>query len=455
MVDLVIRNGLVVTPAGVVAGGVAVTGGKIAQVGSDASLPQGDTEVDAGGNFVLPGVVDPHAHLHLVGQGPALPFSEAIKTESVSGAVSGTTTVVSTAYMPIDAPKQLSALRELREASKGNSFINFKFNTVIFYDSHIEEMPELVKEGFNIFKFLMGYSGEEAAALNLRALNWADFYKAAEMIARIGPPAIQLIHCEEPEIGHMLAERFKAEGRTELTAWEESRPAVTEAMHAFTAGLIAYQLGSPLYIVHIASEESIDAVDYMRAKGVNVWAETCSHYLALTKYSSFGPLAKCSPPLRDEAHQKLLWKAISNGTIQTVGSDQCMIPRAAKEKGIWQAAPGVGVMGSVFPVMITDGVGKGRITIEQFVKLCSENPARAFGMYPQKGVLSPGSDADIIIVDPNKEWVITAQNLKSALEYCCFEGYNVKGKVLKTFVGGELVAEDGELVARTPHGSYV
>jgi len=111
MVDLVIRNGLVVTPAGVVAGGVAVTGGKIAQVGGDASLPQGDTEVDAGGNFVLPGVVDPHAHLHLVGQGPALPFSEAIKTESVSGAVSGTTTVVSTAYMPIDAPKQLSALR--------------------------------------------------------------------------------------------------------------------------------------------------------------------------------------------------------------------------------------------------------------------------------------------------------------------------------------------------------
>lgn len=455
MEGLVIKNGLVVTPTGVIKGGLAVTGGKIMQVTSDELLPKADSEVDAGGNFVLPGVIDPHAHLHRVGPGPDLPFSEAIKTESVSGAVSGTTTVVSTAYMPIKTPKQLSTLRELREAGNKNSFINFKFNTVIFFDSHIEEMPELVKEDFNIFKFLMGYSGEEAAALGIVALNWADFYKAAEMIARIGPPAIQLIHCEEPEIGHMLSERFKAEGRADLIAWEEARPAVTEGMHAFTAGLIAYQLGSLLYIVHVNSEESIEAVNYLRAKGAKVWAETCSHYLALTKYSPFGAMDKCSPPLRDEANHKILWKALANGTIQTVGSDQCMITRAAKEKGVWEAAPGVGVMGSVLPVMMTDGVNKGRITIEQLVKICSENSAKAFGMYPQKGVLSPGSDADIIIVDPHKEWVITAENMKSALEYCCFEGYKVKGKVVKTFVRGELVAEDGELVSKTPHGRYV
>jgi len=132
-----------------------------------------------------------------------------------------------------------------------------------------------------------------------------------------------------------------------------------------------------------------------------------------------------------------------------------MITRASKEKGVWEASPGVGVMGSVLPVMMTDGVSKGRITIEQLVKICSENPAKAFGMYPQKGVLSPGSDADIIIVDPDKEWVITRERMKSALEYCAFEGYRVKGKVLKTFVGGELVAQDGELVAKTPHGRYV
>jgi len=454
--DFEIKNGLVVTPTGVIKGGIAVTGGKITEVGSNEILPKKDFEVDAGGNFVLPGVIDPHSHLHQQADTPILPFCEAIKTESVSGAISGTTTVVSTAnYWARKTPKQLASLREQREEGNKNSFINFKFNTVIFFESHIEEMPELVREGFSAFKFLMGYSGKEAEALNLQAINWADFYKAAEMIARIGPPAIQLVHCEEPEIGNTLCERFKAEGRDDLIAWEQSRPAVTEGMHIFTAGLIAYQLGSHLYVVHVSSQEGVEAINYLRAKGVKVWAETCPQYLALTKHSRFGAMAKSSPPLRDEADQKVLWKALANGTLQTLGSDQCMITRAAKDKGIWEATPGMGVMGSVLPVMMTDGLNKGKITIEQLVKICSENPAKAFGMYPQKGVLSPGSDADIIIVDLKKEWVITADNLKSALEYCCFEGYKVKGKVVKTFVRGELVADDGELVARTPHGRYV
>ncbi len=456
MADFVIKNGLVVTPTGVIKGGLAVTGDKITEVGSNESLPKKDFEVDAGGYFVLPGVIDPHAHLHQQADSPILPFGEAIKTESVSGAVSGTTTVVSTAhYWARKTPKQLATLREQKDAGNRNSFINFKFNTVIFFDSHIEEMPELVGEGFSVFKFLMGYSGKEAEALNLQAIDWAHFYKAAEMIARIGPPAIQLVHCEEPEIGNTLSERFKAEGRDDLIAWEEAHPAVIEGMHIFTAGLIAHQLGSPLYIVHVSSEEGVEAINYLRAKGVKIWAETCPQYLALTKHSHFGVMAKCSPPLRDEADQKSLWKALANGTLQTLGSDQCMITRAAKDKGIWEATPGVGVMGSVLPVMMTDGLNKGKITIEQLVKICSENPAKAFGMYPQKGVLSPGSDADIIIVDSKKEWVITPDNLKSALEYCCFEGYKVKGKVVKTFVRGELVAEDGELVANTPNGRYV
>jgi len=454
--NFTIKNGLVVTPSGVINGGLAVSGDKITTVGSNESLPKKGFEVDAEGNFVLPGVIDPHAHLHQQAPTPMLPFCEAIKTESVSGAISGTTTVISTPhYWTAKTPKQLETLREQRKKANKNSYINFKFNTVNFFDSHIEEMPELAKDGFSVFKFLMGYSGAAAAAIGLRAVNWADFYKGAEMIARIGAPAIQLVHCEEPEIGQTLSERFKAQGRDDLIAWEESRPAVTEGMHILTAGLISHQLGSALYIVHVSSGEGLEAIKQLRERGVKVWAETCPQYLALTKHSPFGTLAKCSPPLRDKADQKLLWQGLADGTLQTIGSDQCMITREAKERSIWEASPGVGVMGSVLPVMMTDGFNKSKITIEQLVKICSENPARAFGMYPQKGVLSPGSDADIIIADPNKEWVITPDNLKSGLEYCCFEGYKVKGKVIKTFVRGELVAEDGELVAKTPNGRYV
>ncbi len=454
MADLVIKNGVAVTPCGLINGGVAVVNGRIVQVGPDETLPRGDRVVDAGGKYILPGIIDPHTHLHSLGDN-SLPFPEAIRTESASAAVTGITTLVSTPHVPGKLPKQHAAMRQLREAAEKTSLVDFKFNTIIFFDSHIEEIPALVPDGFNVFKFLMGYSGDEAAAMGLVGLHWGLFYRAAEMIARVGPPAIQLVHCEEPEIGHMLIERFKAEGRKGLDSWEEARPSVTEGMHAFTAGLIAYHVGSPLYIVHIASEESLEAVAYLRRKGVRLWTETCTHYLVLSKHSPFGPLAKCSPPLRDERMQDLLWKAIADGTIGVVGSDQCMIPRASKEKGIWDAQPGTGLIGSVFPVMMTDGVGKGRIDIERFSKVCSENPARAMGMYPKKGVLSPGSDADIIIVDPEPEWTISTKSVKTALEYTAYDGYRARGRVKKTFVRGTLVAEDGEIVAAAPGGRYI
>jgi len=454
MVDLVIKNGMVVTPSGMVRGGIAAANGRIVQVGADDLLPKAERTIDAQENYVLPGIVDPHTHLHSLGDN-SLPFPEAIRSESLSAAVTGVTTVVSTPHVPGKISEQHATLRQLREAAEKTSLIDFKFNTIIFFDSHIEEIPALVKDGFNIFKFLMGYSGDEAAAMGLVGLHWGFFYRAAEVIAKVGPPAIQLVHCEEPEIGHMLIERFRAEGRSGLEAWDEARPAVTEGIHAFTAGLIAYHIGSPLYIVHIASEESLEAVSYLRHKGVNLWTETCTHYLALSKHSPFGPLAKCSPPLRDERMQSLLWSAIADDTIGIIGSDQCMIPRASKEKGIWDAQPGTGLIASVFPVMMTDGVSKGRIGIERLAKVCCENPARAMGMYPRKGVLTPGSDADIIIVDPAQEWTLGLESAKTALEYTAYEGYRAKGRVVKTFVRGTLVAEDGEIVCKAPLGRFV
>ncbi len=454
MVDLAIVNGLVVTPTGIVRGGVAANEGTILCVGPEEGLPPAEVRIDAEGQFVMPGLIDSHTHLHSPSD-DSLRIDQALATESISAAVTGITTLVSTPFIPSKTPYQLDTLRQLSAAAMSTSYVDYKFNTVMFFDSHIEEIPKMVSEGFNIFKFLMGYSGDEAAAMGLVGLNWAFFYRAAEVIAKVGKPAIQLVHCEEPEIGHMLIERFKGEGRSALADWESARPAVTEGMHAFTAGLVAFHVGSPLYIVHIASQESLEAVRYLRAKGVDLWTETCSHYLALTKHSPFGALAKCSPPLRDEAMQALLWRAIAAGDIQIVGSDQCMIPLASKKKGIWDAAPGTGLIGSVFPVMMTDGVGRGRISVEKMASVCAENPARALGMYPRKGVIQPGSDADIIIVDPAVEWAVSTESVKTALEYTAFEGYKARGRVTKTFVRGRLVAQDGEVVASVPGGKYV
>jgi dihydroorotase-like cyclic amidohydrolase len=214
--------------------------------------------------------------------------------------------------------------------------------------------------------------------------------------------------------------------------------------------------GCPVYIVHVSSKETIDVIRYLRQRGAKIYAETCPHYLTLTKNTPMGVLARMAPPLRSETDIECLWQAVADGTFDTIGSDHVPLLRRQKEEdGIWKGVPGVGGIGAILPLMMTEGVNKRRITIERLVKLISENPARIWGIYPKKGALSSGSDADIIIVDPSQEWVLSADNLKSRSDYSIYEGRTVKGKVIKTFVRGKLVAEDGTLVAETPLGEYV
>jgi dihydropyrimidinase len=221
-------------------------------------------------------------------------------------------------------------------------------------------------------------------------------------------------------------------------------------------------LGVPINIVHIAAPETIDAMKFLRDRGGKVYGETCPQYLSLSPSDELGLLGKGMPPLRDEPYQRRLWQAVADGTINMIGSDHQIAKRKDKivKGGLWgegteASGSGNGLMGSIFPIMMSEGVNKNRISIEQFVKVCSENAARIFSIYPQKGVLSPGSDADIIIVDPKREWEMTTESLKSSSDYCMFEGMKVKGKVVRTFVRGELIAEDGRLIAKTPHGRYV
>ena len=263
-------------------------------------------------------------------------------------------------------------------------------------------------------------------------------------------------HCEQPDIITLLSNRLKAQGRTDFLAWAESRLAICETIHAFSLGLISLETGCPVYIVHVSAKETIDVIRYLKRRGVGIYAETCPHYLTLTKHTPFGVLARMAPPLRDEADIECLWQAVADGTLDTIGSDHVPLPKQKKEEdGVWGGVPGVGGVGAMLPLLMSEGVNKGRITVEQLTKLTSGNPARIWGIYPKKGALSPGSDADIVIVDPHKEWVLSADSLKSCSDYSIYEGMPVKGKAIKTFVRGKLVAEDGQLVAEAPMGEYV
>lgn len=460
MVDLVIKNGMVVTPQGMIRGGLAVQEGHILQVGSDASLPEAKEVVDAHGLIVFPGLVDPHTHIGLGLAQDEAKFRSDITTESASAAVGGVTTIVTTLGMasnPETLKTVIPTLRLCKEIGLKESLIDFKFTVAPFTDALIAEIPQLFAEGVTSFKFPLVYIGPEGKHFGITWFDWGLVYRGFEKIAQIGPPAMPMIHAEESAIIEVLTERLKNADRTDLRAWSEARPNICETMHVFACGLIAMEVGSPLYVVHTSAKESVDAIHYLMSKGVRVYGETVIHYLApITKDADIGVIGKVNPPLREMADSERLWRGLAEGTLLAVGSDHCIYNRKDKEeKGIWDATPGFSGTGAILPIMMSQGVHKGRITLEQMAKVCAENPARLFSIYPKKGVLTPGADADIVLIDPDKEWTLGVESLKQGSDFSVWEGWKVKGKAMKTFVRGKLVAENGEPVIKPPHGVFV
>ncbi|MBP1713146.1 MAG: amidohydrolase family protein [Deltaproteobacteria bacterium] len=453
MEDLVIKNGILVTPQGRIRGGLTISGGKITAVGSDGSLPKARQEVDAQGFMILPGLIDPHVHL---GQDKEEKFRDQCRSESISAALGGITTMITTARFGNALEPRLPTYRKAKEIGRNSSFIDFKFNAFMTNQKHLQEIEGLMEEGVCSYKLMMAYTREEAKQIGLEGIDWGFAYRLFEIVAKLGPPALAQIHCEEPEIIHTLRQRLIASGRQDIAAWTESRPSICEAMQLYDAGLLAQELGTPLYIVHISAKESVDALQYFRCQGVQIYGETCTHYLVMDRNPACGILAKVNPPLRDVPDQNRIWKGLAEGTLDTIGSDHVPYMRVDKETGgIWKAMPGFGAMGATLSLLVSEGVHKGRLTWEQLVKLTSENAAKIYRIYPQKGALSPGSDADLVIVVPSREWVLSAENLMSRSDFTIYEGKKVKGRAVKTFVRGRLIAENGHLAADKPSGEYV
>ncbi|MEE8473472.1 MAG: amidohydrolase family protein, partial [Dehalococcoidia bacterium] len=400
MLDLFIKNGVVVTPQGLIRGGVGVRDGRIASISADT--PPARQEVDVHGLYVLPGLIDSHVHMGfgaVHGQGEAK-YQSDFKTETVSAAVGGVTTVVTTATFGRSAESLVSRMRRAKEIARQNSLVDFKIFPFFVSRDNVEEIPRLMEEGVTNFKFPLAYVGEGRWREPGMGVDWGFLYRGLELVARCGPPALAMIHAEEPTIADFLEDRLKAEGKDGLSAWTEARPSACETMHIFGAGLMAGELGAPLYVVHTSARESVDAIQYLQARGIQVYGETCPHYLLLTRDDPAGVWAKVNPPLRREEDKQRLWLGLREGTITTIGTDHCTHQRTVKEGGIWEALPGFGSIGATLPLLVSEGVNRGRIGWELLAKITSENAARVFGLYPRKGVLSPGSDADIVVVDP-------------------------------------------------------
>lgn len=464
--DIVFKNGLVVTPAGVIEGGIAVVDGKIAAVGGDDFLPAGEREIDLAGKHLMPGVIDPECHL-----GSHRALAEDFQSETRAAAAAGVTTwgmqLVSLAITggadkvkgPADIPSFTTAMPLYYEAAR-TAAIDFFLTPIVSTDEHVKEIPYLAKEhGISSFKLHLQMQGPWKPSWPAYFFDDGSIYSVFQSVARLGAPAIALLHCENWEIAQVLQKQLMEAGRTDMGAWDDRSPAFTEAGHARTYLYYARIAGCPIYIVHCTTRETIAEIEKARAEGLTVFSEVGTHYLVLHKDAW-----KINVPLRDRSTHESLWQGLSSGAIDCIGSDHVAHTRTREsmETGnVWTTISGFpSRVEGMLPMMLSEGVNKGRISIERLAQVASENPARIFGLYPRKGAILPGSDADLIVVDLKRRARITKELLHTITPWSVYEGSDVTGWPVMTLVRGNVVMEWPEDTARakvteTSPGQYL
>ncbi|MGD0627518.1 MAG: amidohydrolase family protein [Thermodesulfobacteriota bacterium] len=451
--DCVIKNGIVVTPQNTIIGGVAVKGPQIVAVGADALLPEASRTIDAQGGYVIPGLID--VHYHLGAGGPFERIESDFKTETPGAALNGVTTIGS---MLATLGSYIPAAAKAIEWGKGRSFVNYAFHCAIQVPAHLEEVMKLCDMGMSRFKmFYTAYKGEEGRKIGQLGCDDGLVYRACELFAEYGFPAMATLHCEEQDIMDLLQPRYENK-RMDLPAWTEARPDFIEPMSLDSAAWIAKATGAAIHIAHMSTKEAVEELTRWQKAGVRIYGETTPTYLTLTKYDNIGLFGKINPPLREKEDQEALWAALRDGVITTMGTDTCPYTRQEKEQGgnLWCALPGFATGVEIFcAAMISEGVNKGRLSLEQMVKVTSEGTARLLNLYPRKGALVPGADADIVIVDPKRETTVRSKDMVTrSKEWSPFEGMKLKGLPVFTMVMGEIMAENRQLVGK-PNGRFV
>ena len=430
--DLVIRNARVVTHLGEFRGGVAVVGEQIVAVGADDALPFGAREIDADGRVLMPGVIDPHCHL-----GVNYPYDEDMRTETAQAARGGITTIL--LYIRTKEPSYIPFYKERSAVGEENVHIDFGFHFGIQREEHIHELDAIVSEtGVRSFKLYFGYEADNPIGIVPATDGWvyATMRKAATI-----PGGVVSVHCENTGIATWLKEELMATGRQDLGAFTESRPAFCEEETIGRMIFLAELTGCPLYVVHTTFGQGPGIAEAARARGVDVTIETCPHYLTRSCYDpDLDMRAKISPPLRHRDEIEGLWRGIFAGTVRSLGSDHVpFFPKAGED--LWQEKPGIVSFPWELPLLLNEGVHNRGLPLSRLVEMNSYTPARRFGLYPRKGSLTVGADADLVLVDLDEEREVVHQGKGT----CIYEGWKLKGWPVTTVSRGRVVFEDGEV----------
>lgn len=448
MTDLRIANADVVLPDGVKKVDLLVDSGVISAI-IDSGAPADAVEVlDATGLHVFPGVVDPHVHL-----GPNITFPQSpedVVPETQSAAAGGVTTMV--AYLMSPQPYH-DVMPVAKEMMGANSATDFGFHFCIVTRDQLDAIPDYVGNlGVSSFKFFMNFRGEEGAYLGLPGNDDGFMFDLLESVAENG--AMLDPHAENIELVWRLRAAGLKEGKTPLDSWNLARPDYVEAEALNRLAFLARVTGASVYAVHTTNALSLDVLRQGRLAHESIFVETCPHYLTLDVDSPCGTYGKVNPPLRTATDRGALWDALAQGLVDTVGSDHVPRHRSFKEKDIWSASAGFPGMENLLPTLLSSGYNERGLPLTRIAEVSATRPARLFGLYPQKGVIQVGSDADFAIVDLNETYEITGATQLSASEYTPWEGWQMKGRVRHTILRGQRSFSVGQDFA-APRGAYV
>ncbi len=435
--DLVIRSGLVVSPDSVIAASIAIKDGRIVAVGDDTVMPQAKETLDARGLHVLPGAIDDHVHF----RDPGYPHKEDFASGTAAAAFGGVTTVfdMPNTIPPTGKPDILAA--KLKMAAE-KAHVDFGLYALLGEDT-IEHVPELAKGAIG-FKLYMGNTFGKIASPSTGAM-----LEAFEVVAATGKRVS--LHAETNSIMERREARMRQAGRIDPLAHIASRPAVVAVEAVSRAAILAEWTGARIHILHISSAEELRPLREAKARGVDITGETCPHYLLLSTddYARFAGVIRVNPPVREARNQQPLWDAMADGTIDVVATDHA--PHSPEEKtrnDIWSVDCGFPGVETQMPLMLTEA-NAGRFSICDYVRWSAANVANIWGLYPRKGVIAPGADADIAIVDLTREWSIDDAKLQSLSRITPFHGRHVKGLPIHTLVRGRFVMKDRTLMAGT------
>ncbi|NWQ43712.1 dihydropyrimidinase [Bacillus sp. EB106-08-02-XG196] len=449
-----IKNGTIVTAADTFTAEILIEEGKISQIGNNLSA-NGAEVIDAKGCLIFPGGIDPHTHLDMPFGGTVT--KDDFETGTIAAAFGGTTTIIDFC-LTSKGDSLKNAIQTWHAKSEEKAVIDYGFHLMIseINENVLNELPFVInEEGITSFKVFMAYKN---------VLQADDETLFRTLVSAKEHGALVMVHAENGDVIDYLTKKAVAEGNIAPIYHALTRPPELEGEATGRAAKLTGLANSQLYVVHVSCADAVEKIAEARSRGFDVWGETCPQYLVLDQSylerpNFEGAKYVWSPPLREKWNQEVLWNALKSGQLQTLGSDQCSFDfKGQKDLGrddFTKIPNGGPIIEDRLSILFSEGVRKGRISLNQFVDLTSTRAAKLFGLYPKKGSIAVGADADIVIFDPLAERVISAETHHMAVDYNAFEGMKVTGEPVSVLSRGEFVVRDKQFVGKPGTGQYL